>query len=426
MLSIVKGGMDLKKISTFGKYMLCPESLHSRTSEDFSLLGSRDFLKYPYRHHSTAYVGNSTATTKVLLEHIMRSLDMIDPSKKPLLLLSDGKDSMGLALAFSRMGISVDTLTLLRRGDNELRYFVESVCKKLGHRASFIEVDGILNSVSLGFFKHACAYMDAPVLDQGFIYFLFGLKLYFESNNVDPSEYVVVDGLGNDETFGYIPSLNQLRSYKLSKLGLWKVIPSSLKALRWYIRSPSESHGDLSALSCYFNLKGSYDINYYFSGIDSLSDDLGFVDFRAFSRGAFHDHQCMMGKTIVSAQSLGSTVYFPWVEKQLANYVFNLPLQNKFDFKSLTNKLLLRELLFSEVGWQQHKRGVDLYFDLDVDGFKREVFSGFVPDRLIDVLSRGSILPEYVKKRAHLELLNFVGYCRANHMSNADIEDILL
>ncbi|MEP6190434.1 MAG: hypothetical protein ABJ186_13035, partial [Marinobacter sp.] len=412
---------------TIAKYMICPKSLDCGSSiESMSEQGLSDFEEYDYRMGSVSYQPGNSGDVDALLNAIKRSLQKIDSSKHPLLLLSDGKDSMALAVGYSRLGESVETLTFLRREDHGMKEYITKVCRKLGHRPYFVEVDHILNQFSKETFVGACGVMESPVLDQGFMFFLYGLKSFFGEGTRNADEYVVIDGLGNDETFGYLPSSNQYRSFLLSKLGLWKLIPTNLRALKWYIRSPCESHGDLSTLGCIFPIPKSFDLNQYFSKVKKSSEPVSFVDFRAFSRGAFHDHQCMMGKTKAATTYLGADVVFPWIDTELANFVFNLQIEDKFDFSSLTNKLLLRKLLLAEIGWEQSKRGVDLYYDLEEKWFKSEVLASIVPFELISIIDSNLILPNYAKKRAYLELLNLYGFCLNQKMTHDEIKELLL
>ncbi|PYF79858.1 hypothetical protein DFP75_10723 [Marinomonas alcarazii] len=423
----LKSKISRRHIATFAKHMLCPYSiLNTDQNGVLSKQGVKDFKMYPYRMRSDFYAGDSIANDDVLLEKISETLGGGDRGKRPLLLLSDGKDSMSLALAYAYLGRKIDTITFLRRDDEQLKNFISSTCNRLGHTAHFVEVDEILTGFDKETFLAACKEMKTPVLDQGFLFFLFGLQTFFSKNNFNPIDYLVVDGLGNDETFGYLPSKNQIRSFRLAKLGLWRLLPPFSRSFKWYLRSPAESHGDLSALACFYPISASYDLNAYFSKIEADTEALSFIDFRAFSRGSFHDHQCMMGKTITSANYLGAAIVFPWIEPSLANYVFNLPQVAKFDFSLLTNKVALRQLLENKLGWQQQKRGVDLYFDLDMPSFKANILAAIVPSNLIQIIDSNRLLPEYVKKRAYLELLNLYGFCLGQGMSKSDIEALLL
>lgn len=419
--------LSKKHIATFAKHMLCPYSiLHIDKHLELSKQGVDDFSQYPYRMLSDFYNGNSVGSADILLDKIAESLNDIDSCRRPLLLLSDGKDSMALALGYSHLGIKIDTLTFLRRDDSELKDYITTVCNQLGHTAHFVEVDEIITSFDRDFFLSACKNMHSPVLDQGFLFFLFGLKLFFSKKNINAGDYTIVDGLGNDETFGYLPSIDQFRSFKLAKFGLWKLLPQNLRSFKWYVRSPAESHGDLSAIACFFPIKLSYDLNKYFSKIKKSTEELSFIDFRAFSRGSFHDHQCMMGKTVATVSQLGTDVHFPWLNPTLANYIFNLPKDDKFDFESLENKKLLRRLLENRLDWHQEKRGVDLYFDINLEFFRTEILDLVVPKEITVVIDNNKVLPNYVKKRAYLELLNFYGFCRSHGMSDLDIEELLV
>ncbi|MEA1987925.1 MAG: hypothetical protein U9N57_01795 [Pseudomonadota bacterium] len=420
----------LKSISTFGEFMVCPNELRGRdvNSVDIHDIGKNAFFHYKFRHLSQNYHANSVVDENVFLEKIMDSLNetVLQSQKEPLLLLSDGKDSMGLAVSFAEMGVRCKTLTFLRRDDSELRRYITDVASALGHVPYFVTVDEIQSSYDVETFMAACKFMKTPVLDQGFFFFLFGCKFFFEKEGFLPKNFVIVDGLGNDEYFGYLPSKNQLKSFSLSKSGLWKFVPRSFPVLRWYIRSPSEAHGDLSALAAFFPFGNSFDLNKYFSKLPKSLKELEFVDFRAFSRGSFHDHQCMMGKTVTTAKFLGSDIVFPWTDEALAHYCFNLPVSAKFDFKSLKNKLLLRDLLEKKIGWKQEKRGVDLYFDLDMKAFKENILKEFVPQNTIDQIDKSVLISDSVKQRAYLELHNFYGYCLSNGMSQSDVENILM
>lgn len=417
-----------KSVSTFGEFMICPPVFLTRPELiEVAEQGIKDFSNYKFRHLSKDYNSTSKPDETILLEKIIGSLTSVlgSSNRQPLLLLSDGKDSMALALALSKMGIKCKTLSLLRKDDAELRNYISSVATNLGHTPYFVTVNDIQSKHDSKVFLDACLCMSTPVLDQGFFFFLFGCKFFFEHENLNPSDYTIIDGLGNDEHFGYLPSKKQFEAFQLSRLGIWKLLPRSLPFLRWYIRSPSEAQGDLSALAAFFPFGSSYKVNEYFKKVPKSKSELVFVDFRAFSRGSFHDHQCMMGKTIATANYLKSEVVFPWTEKLLAEYCFNLPLSSKFGFKGLKNKLLLRDLLNKRVGWNQTKRGVDLYFDLDISLFKKMLLE-IAPEHIVNRISQSLFLSNSVKKRAYLELYNFYGYCSSRGISPNDIESILL
>jgi len=406
--------------------MICPSTINTNTS-DLPSLGVSDFNNYKFRHASENYNGSSKVSNEKLLKYIKEAVSKtVSKDKKHLLMLSDGKDSLSLAIALSELGIECQTLTLLRRRDDDMRSYLTGVCKKLGHTPYFINVDEIVESLDVNLYLDSFKKMETPVLDQGYIFFLFGINQFFKKYNFCAENYEIIDGLGNDEYLGYMMSKGQWWSFKLSKLGLWKLLPNGMKSLKWFLRSPAESNGDLSTLACFFNLSSSYDLNSYFSKIPSSTEKLTYLDFRAFSRGAFHDHQCMMGKADVSARYLGSSAVFPWLEEGLSTFCFNIPLVEKLNFEKITNKIPLRKLLKEKLDWEQDKRGVDLFVDLDLQTFKDKILNEMVPDDLSNKILNHQLLGDSIKKRACLELANFYGFCLNNGFSDSEIREILI
>lgn len=414
-------------IATFAKHMVCPDSLQQESHHnEIANIGLDDFNSFPYKHLSQNYTGKNKPCETILLEKIKEAVkNTLDPGKKPLLLLSDGKDSTAIALAMAELGISCQTLTILRNEDDGLKRDISAFATKLGHKPYFVNTKDILEAYSGKLFLNACSKMDYPIMDQAFLFYLFSVHLFFTKAAVNPNHYILLDGMGNDEYFGHIPSKAQLRSHKISSFNGWGFFRRLNNSSKWFLRSTAESHGNLSTLSCLFSFPNSFNLNKYFSKIPRFYNPLKIVDFRAFSRGSMLDTQCMMGKTIVTANSFNTKAVFPWLDNNLIEYCFNLPVSHKFDFQKLKNKLLLRSLLESKIGWRQAKRGLDLYFDLDMPSFKKQVLSQIVPDKITRAIDNSRLLPEYVKKRACLELLNFYGFCVAKGMTHREIEGLL-
>lgn len=412
----------LKKedIETYAKHMICPPELSDKNSDN---LGFDRYNNYRFRQSGLNYTGNSEPS-QIMAQMISCLERTLNIKKEPVILLSDGKDSMSLALALSRMNLKCKTLTLLRNEDYKLKHFIEEKCKQMGHEPYFVEVNDIVNSFDHELFMKSCSFMNNPVLDQGMIFFLFGLDIFFKQSNLNPSSCQFIDGLGNDEHLGYLPSKAQQKSFKLSRFGLWKLNSYLPNFVNWYIRSPAESQGDLSALSCFFEFKNAYNLNSFFSKI-TVNSDVEYIDFRAFSRGSYHDHQCMIGKTKAASYAHGADIIYPWTDPIISEYCFNLPLNVKFNFRELKNKIVLRKLLEDELSWRQEKRGVDLFMDLDISKFKN-ILSNYVDSDIIERVLSARLLPVSVKKRALLELLNLSGYLFSNNYSRQDVRKMLL
>jgi asparagine synthetase B (glutamine-hydrolysing) len=407
--------------------MVCPDSLQEADCHhDIAKFGLEDFNKFRFRHLSPNYTGTNKPSETILLEKIKAAVkNTLDPNKKPLLLLSDGKDSTAIALAMSELGISCHTLTILRNEDDDLKTHISTFAKKLGHKPVFVKTDEIISAFSANDFLEACGKQIEPVMDQAFFFVFFAIKHLCERTKISSNDLMLVDGSGNDEYFGLLPNRKQIHSYRLSLLNVWPFLQKIKRETKWYMRSPAESQGLLSAISCVFPFPESFSLNQYFSALGLSPKPLAMVDFRAFSRGYLEDRKCVMSKTINVANYFGAQVCFPWAANDLAEYCFNLPVSYKFDFKRLKNKILLRELLIKKLDWKQEKRGLDVYFDLDMASFKEQILSQIMPDKIIREIDKSFFLPEYVKKRAYLELLNFYGFCVARGMAHKDIAGLL-
>ena len=415
--------IDLTEIHTFAKHMICPPNIYNLSESELSNKGAIDFDDYPFSEllKKTLYMSNPNDLMKVMINALET---LLDKDKRPIILLSDGKDSMLLALALSQMNISCKTLTLLRNNDEDLKLFVKTKALQMGHEPYFISVDSILESYDKATFIDACEKMKSPVLDQGLLFFLFGIKSFLSMSGLKANDCQFIDGLGNDEHLGYLPSKPQLKAFKLSKFNFWKLIPNRYNWVKWYLRSPAEAQGDLSAISCFYPFEKAININEYFSKIPKSSDK-ELIDFRAFSRGSFHDHQCMIGKTKAAAYSLGSDIIYPWTDVEVSNFCFNLPPTEKYDFDNLKNKICVRKILDKELDWNQDKRGVDLFFDIDEQKLNI-MLNDFIDLDVYDHISKRGVLPDSVRKRALLELLNLCGYLHVKGFQRDDIKCLLM
>lgn len=418
----MKNSLSVTEISTFAKHMICPPGLIGLTDDELKEKGLKDFSIYPFSEARQRSTVNSDPD--LLLNNIIDALKRsLTQNKIPVLLLSDGKDSMTLALALSKMKIKCLTLTLLRRNDSQLRSFVKDKAELLGHTPYFVDVNDVFKSYDQSYFLNACKQMKHPVLDQGFLFFLFGIRKFFELVDYEPAECLFIDGLGNDEHLGYLPSRAQRRAFNIAQFGGWRILPDFVPWLRWYLRSPAEANGDLSAMACFFAFKKALKLNRYFDG-PRVATEQDFVDFRAFSRGNFHDHQCMIQKTVVAANAIGSDIIYPWTDPLLAHYCFNLPPIYKYDFSARLNKICLRNLLNKELSWMQEKRGVDLFFDAEYKDLIN-ILNSFVSPKIGGILLKKGFLPKGVRQRALLELLNLCGFLTANGHSSTSIEEFL-
>ena len=161
--------INIKQLATIAKHMICPKTLDSNHNKEFSSLGESDFKRYKFRHCSKNYKGDSNPSH--LLSKTMEALsNCLTPEKETIILLSDGKDSMALAVALSRLNIKCKTLTLLRDEDDEMKGYIEKTCSSLGHEAYFVTVSSIIDTFDKQVFLRACKLMKHAVLDLSLIH----------------------------------------------------------------------------------------------------------------------------------------------------------------------------------------------------------------------------------------------------------------
>lgn len=361
---------------------------------------SQKFENFEFRLGKSS--GLSLPSTKLLLDHIAEACDR-NLGSENLLLLSSGKDSMGLLLGYSQLGYKIDCLSIV--SDEEEALWISKIVSFLGHRIRFLRKEEIFENMLRSGLSldpvHGVCY-DQAIVVMNAAFQIIGLK----------PNTTVIDGMGNDVYFGHIPSRSQLRSYKI---GLMVPVLTEISSYKYYFRQPFEAHGLASAFPFFLKVAIFSDFrNKFFELNPDLSVD-SIMDYRAFVRGSYIDDYCYAEKTRVLAKKYGYFAVFPWMSKSLSDYVFNLPIQEKFNFPSLTNKLLLRQLLRERLNYARPKKGIDVFEFLAVDELLRMDFIRQIPDFFIKSIVNNNIIPVSAKKRAMIECGLFVNYC--NHIS---------
>ena len=120
-----------------GFYNLVPEAKIGQWLKKYSdsLDCAEAYGNFEYRLHKSKRDSqpSSTALARLLADSV-RNLESLNP----LLLLSSGKDSVALALAFHDCGIQLNCLSLV--SDREEADWITWLCKHLGHRVEFVRV----------------------------------------------------------------------------------------------------------------------------------------------------------------------------------------------------------------------------------------------------------------------------------------------
>lgn len=338
----------------------------------------------------------SSPLSTALLDRIAGAcLDSI--KSDTLLLLSSGKDSVGLLLGYAEAGIHVDCLSVV--SDKEEEDWIAKTARHLGHKVSFVRSNDILRFLES---TELDLHPDLGVCyDQAIIVMDAALAIFSAHKGIN-----IIDGMGNDIYFGHIPSRNQLRS---ANFGSIFPIFRSLPGLSFYLRSPYKAHGLATATSFIFKSAKS-SCHEILNELPYASNEEDIVDYRAFVRGGLIDNFVYAEKTRILARKYQCIVNFPWTNGDLMRYVFNLPNNCKFNFSSLTNKILLRKLLSEKLDYNRPKRGIDLLGAIDISNLLALKCIRNIPMEIVNKVLAARLMPINDKKRALFECALYFNY----------------
>lgn len=392
-----------------GFFDLVPDSIF------LSWLGDTIDIKekfYNFNFRLSKSTHQSIPTTKELLNKIAGACSDTLKSNT-LVLLSSGKDSVGLLLGYAESGCNVDCLSVV--SDAEEEEWIAKTVRHLGHKVSFVRPNDILRRLDT---SEIDLHPNLGVCyDQAIVIMDAALAIYGISNGTN-----IVDGMGNDIYFGHIPSKNQLRSAYYGSL--LAPLKSIMAGLSFFLRRPYEAHGLATASSFIFKNPRASRKNL----LDELkykSDQENIVDYRAFIRGGLIDNYVYAEKTRILAKKYCCTASFPWMHEGLSNYVFNLPNNFKFDFSALTNKILLRNLLGEKINYSRPKRGIDLFGSIDISRLLSLGIARGIPDGIKNRITYHSFLPKNHKKRALVECALYFGYLGRIGVTNKHLVDFI-
>ncbi|WP_146458709.1 hypothetical protein [Rubripirellula tenax] len=271
------------------------------------------------------------------------------------LLLSEGKDSTGIALAIAELGKKVDCMTFAN-SDTNIDY-VESLANRLGFRLTVVRYSDMrISDDSLDRLGNVFE----PTLDQAFLSYLLLPMASLHGRTI-------LDGMGNDIYMGHLPSKQQRQATAVCH-ALTKWMPSSLRNRLRDMRCtdhPSTGVPFRSFTECqgFFNGFSQSLIESSTCGkIEKLCDvdknwnSMGFEQARALSRGRFLDNYSYSGKSVALAEMIQGRVVFPWCDQSLANRFSTIKNEARFQWPSV-NKLLLREAISKRMDYEQPKVG---------------------------------------------------------------------
>jgi asparagine synthase (glutamine-hydrolysing) len=299
-----------------------------------------------------------------------------------VLLLSAGKDSTALALALAEAGREgVLCATYTSPGDDE-HVFAADVARRLGleHRTVSLEDHGAGVRAALErFFESA----PAPAGDLAQIPVVVLLEALGRPGGA------VIDGTGNDATFGYVPRRADRVAARLT-LGrygwadaLKPLLPPGAR-LNYLLRDPVELNwAGLRLRYCDTRRLIGGAVNTSREWRSSRRDlgPMSPVDLRGLLRGRHFEIGSQKDKIELAARAYGMRGVYPYQDAAVIDYYFNLPEGERYDRARQVNKLLLRRLLRERLGYDERALGKRA-FQFDGAGFVSR-HRAFVEDEIL-------------------------------------------
>lgn len=293
----------------------------------------------------------------------------LEPFDEAALLLSAGKDSTALALALAECGrTDVRCLTYTSEGDDEHVHAGET-CRRLGLRHEVVSLDGAGVSVP----DALMTFFERSPLPPGD---LAQIPVVVLAAAAGASLECLLEGTGNDATFGYVPRPKDARAARFC-MGRWgwvdglkRLLPVDSE-LNYALRDPVEinwpglrlRYVDSSRL-----LAGAVNTSRSWRRVRRELRGLDVTDMRTLLRGRHFEIGAQRQKIDLAARAFGVIPLYPYQDPAVIDYYFNLPERDRFDRAGLVNKVLLRRLLRERLDYDPAaigKRG----FQFDGAGF---------------------------------------------------------
>lgn len=306
-------------------------------------------------------------STKRIHELIVASLErkLAGCDRQGLLMLSSGKDSVSLAVALADLGYDVPCVTYRASRDNTEHEEAGSFCRRLGLKHETIEMPSdpvVVRRHLTRFFESAIS----PSGDHATIPYVVTVA----QSGVESG--AIIDGGGNDGYFGYVPSHRRRRKRAFRVRGRWLQegvsrltrIDSKINYL-----ARSRSAGAWPGRNMRFHeIKSVYgsalDPAQQWRRVDRELSGLSDVDRAMANMIRQIEGARTPDKVRLVAQTHGMEAVLPYCDKSLADYGFNLPLADRYDVRTHTDKIPLRRFLDERLGYDAKVVG-DGFFAFD-------------------------------------------------------------
>ena len=300
-------------------------------------------------------------STRALLDLMVAAVDRGLGAGPGVLMMSSGKDSVGLALACREAGRDdVRAITFASDPREDEAVDAAAFARSLGlpHETVVLpDETARIRPIVETCFERA----SEPCCDPTLVPYLLGVA----HARPDPGD-ALLDGLNNDSSMGYVPSPSERVRSRIGErwLGWMRPLRRLLPCghpLDLALRGRAEwhffggawlRHGDTRRF-----FSGSVDTHARWWRRDRELRRLDDFDFRAEVRGRHADQNAMVVKARVAAECVHARPVFPYTDPELVDYVFHLPTPSRFDRERLVNKVLLRRLLRERLDYDDQRIG---------------------------------------------------------------------
>ncbi|RYD50580.1 MAG: hypothetical protein EOP52_13790 [Sphingobacteriales bacterium] len=366
--------------------------------EDIFALGMGDRLSFnngqpaytcEFPYYQNLSTGQSVPSTAKLLELLCQSVKAVAPSGGALM-MSSGKDSVSLALALAENGQAGSTEAFTYTDPTQPSDEASDAAvfaKKLGirHNAiSFPNDPAKVREALTHFFTHA----SHPSCDPTTI--PYAVCLY----HAGIRDTHIIDGTRNDTYMGIVPSKSYRQLCKYYEyLGggfsgfksLRGLVPHYSKAVKFLSTYPEVNlykHGHFRQTETSRFFPVAINTEAFWRDLYQSHKHLDMVDMRTFIIGQYFDGCSVVLKGATVAESLNSQSVLPWASQPLASYYFNLPEEVRYNRQTLSNKVLVRQMLAEKLDYDASAIGKRIFY-FDMQRFVLDN-SSFIRDEIIN------------------------------------------
>ncbi|MEM7650458.1 MAG: hypothetical protein AAF204_00050 [Pseudomonadota bacterium] len=317
--------------------------------------------KFPFEEKQST--GQSKPSTDILLEKLCASLSR-RVSGESALMLSSGKDSVALALASKECGISPTCFTYAdaQGAKNDETQDAKHFAQKLGLKHETIKIPDDPQSFKAGLL-HYFENTASPSGDPTTAAYFLGL------HNAGIKNTAIIDGTRNDIYMGIVPTQKYEllgEYYRILGGALHQNWPPFHSKISKFLSSFPEvhlyKHGQFRFKETQKFYEPALPTARFWKDTYNQYKDLDDHDLRGLFIGQIFDGCGVTLKGEMVAEALESDLIMPWADEELADYFFNLPCEYKYDYKTRTNKILLREMLKEKCGYEAGAIGKRVFY----------------------------------------------------------------